>query len=81
MISYRFEEENHQAAAYDGDKLIGVCQYEPMETEWAITHTSVLDEYGGQGIARKLVLMVSDEADDAGMDILPVCSYAKKVLE
>ncbi|WP_230226385.1 GNAT family N-acetyltransferase [Allobaculum mucilyticum] len=80
MIRYEFLKDQNMSAAYDGDTQIGVCQYVVTDQGWAIVHTEVLPEYGGQGIARNLVLMVSDEAEKEGVPVIPVCSYAKKVL-
>ena len=36
--------------------------------------------YGGQGIAKKLVMAVKEAADHAGADVISTCSYAYKVL-
>ncbi len=80
MINIVYEPESHRSAAYDGDQVIGVCEYEVNGNEWLITHTVVSPEYGGQGIARKLVLLVADKAKEAGKTIVPICSYAVKVL-
>ena len=48
--------------AYEGSKQVGFCCYEVQGDTWTIYTTQVLDEYGGQGIAKKLVLMVEQEA-------------------
>ena len=76
-----FEEANHQAAAYDGNQLIGECQYEVAEpNKWLITHTGVRPNYTGQGIARLLVEKVAEEARARNVQIIPICSYAKGIL-
>ncbi|TDL98069.1 N-acetyltransferase [Macrococcus brunensis] len=46
-----------------------------------IDHTEVSDELQGQGIGRKLVEAAVKYARDNNKKIVPVCSYAKKVLE
>lgn len=80
MIEYQFEPEQNRSAAYADGSLIGVCEYVEQNGNWLITHTEVAPEFGGQGIARKLVLMVADEAAQAGIPVVPICSYAQKVL-
>ena len=75
----RFEKADKEAQAFDDDKKIGYCQYEEkIESTWAITHTVVDKEYGGQGIAEKLVDEVCDNARKEEVKILPICSYAVK---
>lgn len=73
------EPNNNRSAAYDGDHEIGECCYSVSGNTWTIYHTEVNPAYGGQGIARKLVMAVK-EADEAGMNIVSTCSYAYKVL-
>ena len=81
-IRIEFEEARQQAAAYDGEKQIGECQYiVDSAHQWTITHTGVRPEYGGRGIAKQLVERVIEEAQARGMRIVPVCSYAKRVME
>ena len=79
-ISVVFEEELDRAAAYDRGKLSGECEFEDAEGRWVITHTGVREAYEGKGIARKLVLKVIEAARAKGVMILPVCSYARKLM-
>lgn len=81
MIEYRFDENSKSASAWDGDRQIGECDVEEDVRGWSIVHTGVRDGYGGQGIARKLVLLVCDEAEKHSKPVIPVCSYAKYVLK
>ena len=77
-----FEEARRQAAAYDGEKQIGECQFiVDSANRWTITHTGVRPEYGGRGIAKQLVERVIAEAQARNVRIVPVCSYAKRVIE
>lgn len=80
MIQIQFEREKQRAAAYDGAALIGCCEVQVSETTWTITHTEVDPSYGGQGIARKLVLCVVEQAKKEDAKVIPVCSYAETVL-
>ena len=76
-----FEEARQQAAAYDGDKMIGECRYSAAgTTQWIIEHTGVRPEYNGRGIAKQLVECVIAAARERGVKILPLCSYAKHVM-
>ena len=79
-ITIVFEEGQNRSAAYDGDKLIGECEYIPTDNTWSITHTGVREAYGGKGIARMLVLKVIEAARSKGVKINPVCSYAQKMM-
>ncbi len=47
----------------------------------AIDHTYVSPSLRGQGIARKLVLLVVEVARKEGRLIAPLCSYARVVLQ
>ena len=77
-----FEEARRQAAAYDGEKQIGECQFiVDSANRWTITHTGVRPEYGGRGIAKQLVERVIAEAQARNVRIVPVCSYTKRVIE
>lgn len=80
MIHYQFEPENQRSVAYDEEQCIGECDFEVKNGQWLITHTEVLPSYGGQGIARQLVLMVQDQAKKQDVSLVPICSYAVKVL-
>ena len=80
MIQIRFEQENQRSAAYDGEVLVGFCTVQMADNCWTIHHTEVDPAYGGQGIARKLVLCVEERAKKIGVEIIPLCSYAKRIL-
>ena len=52
-IRYTFEAALQQSAAYDGQKQVDFCRFDVQDQTWTIFTTHVLDEYGGQGIAKK----------------------------
>ena len=60
MIKISFEE--NKSVAYDEDKQIGECNFIEKENTWNIVHTEVDEAYQGQGIARKLVECVIENA-------------------
>lgn len=80
MIKYEFEKRECRSAAYDQDQLIGVCEYTIESGKWYIMHTYVESQYQGQGIARKLVELVVSEAKKENIQVVPICSYAVKLL-
>ncbi|MDD6298693.1 GNAT family N-acetyltransferase [Hornefia butyriciproducens] len=80
MIEIRLEEYRRRAAAYEGEKLTGVCEYQRHFDDWIITHTETDPAYGGQGIARRLVECVLNKAESEGGSVTTTCSYARKVM-
>ena len=75
-----FEPEHSRTAAYDGETRVGVAELEEAGGRWVITHTEVDPAYGGQGIARKLIEALIEAARRDGAKIVPVCSYAEKMM-
>ena len=79
MIKINFE--GNKSVAYDDNKQIGECDFIENENTWNIVHTEVDNTYQGQGIARKLVECVIENAKKANKEIVADCSYEKRVLE
>ena len=79
MIKINFE--GNKSVAYDDNKQIGECDFIENENTWNIVHTEVDNAYQGQGIARKLVECVIENAKKASKRIVADCSYAKRVIE
>lgn len=76
-----FEEADRQALAYDGDRTIGECRYNVDRAgRWVIMHTGVRPEYNGRGIAKRLVESIIEAARERGARIIPVCSYAQRLM-
>ena len=75
-----FEKERSRSAAYDGASCIGYAVIEERGGRWVIPHTEVDPAYGGQGIARKLIEALIEAARSSGAKIVPVCSYAAKMM-
>lgn len=46
-----------------------------------VTHTYVSDVFKGQGVGKKLVNAVVDFARENNRKIVPICSFAKAILE
>ena len=80
QINIVFEQDNNRSAAYMDGKQIGECDISVSGNIWTITHTGVRPEYGGRGIAKKLVLCVTEAARANKAKIVPLCSFANKVM-
>lgn len=78
MIQIKFE--NNKSVVYDGNNKIGECKFIEIENTWNITHTEVDSLYQGQGIARKLVEVVIENAKIQNKKLIADCSYANKVI-
>ncbi|HRN29028.1 MAG TPA: GNAT family N-acetyltransferase [Terrimesophilobacter sp.] len=61
----------------DGDNAAGTAHYVQGESSRTFDHTVVLPEYGGQGLAAKLVRFALDNTVADGQRITPVCSYVQ----
>ena len=81
MIRIVFRFQGKMAMNYDFNTEIGECNFEETEDIWNITHTEVNEKYQGQGIAKKLVENIMENAKRLNKTIEATCSYAKKVIE
>lgn len=80
-IIIKYFPRESRSVALDNENIIGYCQYKEEGNVWSITHTVVKQEYGGRGIAKRLVLAIIEEARNQNKKINPICSYAKKMME
>ncbi|MGE9994136.1 GNAT family N-acetyltransferase [Peptoniphilaceae bacterium SGI.137] len=81
MIRIEYEPRHMRSAAYDEDKNIGEATYNEVDGVWVLDHTGVDPEYGGQGIAKKMVAKLADAARKADLKIVPLCPFARKEFE
>ena len=81
MIEIKFDINNKKSIAYDKDKQIGECDFIEIKDSWNIVHTEVNELYQGQGIARKLVEIIIENAKKYNKNMIADCSYARRVLE
>ena len=81
MIEIKFDKDKRQSIAYDNNIKIGECDYIETERCWDIIHTEVDNLYQGQGIARRLVENIIENAQKYNKHLIAQCSYAKKVIE
>lgn len=72
----------HQRFALDDDgKIIGAAHYRDFDgsegVERIFFHTTVDEEYGGQGLAGIMVKFALENTIASGARIVPVCPYVK----
>ena len=81
MIRIEFDIKNSKSIAYDESIIVGVCEYIVQEDTWNIVHTEVDKNYQGQGIARRLVECIIEEANKNNKKLVADCSYVAKVIK
>lgn len=81
MINIKFIKNENRAVAYDDKIEIGECNFKEVGDTWNLLHTEVDSEYQGQGIAKRLVKCVIENAENFSKNLIAECSYAKKILE
>ena len=81
MIKIIFDKSKNKSIAYDNNIQIGECNFIETKEYWNIVHTEVNNLYQGQGIARKLVESVIENAKKYNKAVIADCSYAKKIIE
>ena len=79
-VEIKFDKPNNQSLAIINGDIIGRCSFTIKDNKWYINHTVVKSEYGGRGIAKQLVSIIVDEARQQNVKIVPICSYAQKML-
>ena len=81
MIKIIFDKSKNKSIAYDNNIQIGECDFVELKEGWNIVHTEVDNSYQGQGIARKLVESIIENAKKHEKRDVADCSYAKKIIE
>lgn len=81
MIKINFLKDESKAVAFDGENIVGLCEYIENEDVWNIVHTEVDNNYQGQGIAKRLVECILENAPKYNKKVVADCSYAQKVIE
>lgn len=79
-----FHSSDNKGKAYMGDFNSPIAEMTfsiSPKSMWIIDHTEVNESLKGQGIGKKLLLKVVEEARKMEIEILPVCPYAKHAFE
>lgn len=79
MITLHHDKVNHIIRAMEDGREVGNVQYDMRGNVMMITHTYA--HVAGRGIGRLLVLSAIDYARGHVLKILPLCSYAKALME
>ena len=66
------QESDRFSISVDGQK-VGFVEFADRDGQRVFTHTEVLDEFGGRGLATILVDEALTESRDAGLRIVAVC--------
>ncbi|MFI7704465.1 GNAT family N-acetyltransferase [Nonomuraea sp. NPDC049480] len=61
-------------------KVAGFADYRLLPTKIVFTHTEVLPDYEGQGLASKLVKHALQASADAGLRVVPLCPFVAKYI-
>ncbi|RVX44734.1 hypothetical protein EDD27_7480 [Nonomuraea polychroma] len=64
----------------DGE-VAGFADYRLLPSKIVFTHTEVLPEFEGQGLASKLVGHALQASADTGLRVVPLCPYVRKYIE
>ncbi len=81
MVEIKFDKKSNKSNAYYNEVKIGECSFIEIGDNWNIIHTEVSDKYQGQGIAKKLVENIIENAKIYNKRVIADCSYAKKIIE
>lgn len=80
-MEYKINEEAREVQVFDGDKKIGHINMVFKGDVIDAPHTEVDKEYGGQGIAGKLVDKLVEYARENKKKIIPSCPYIRDKFE
>ncbi len=78
-----FVEHNESQRRFEitlGEEM-AFAEYRVEGDQMIFTHTEVPQQFRGRGIAQKLVLAGFDVASKKRLQIVPLCSYAARVLQ
>lgn len=80
-IIVRANADRHRYVLVDGDRVIGRAHWQPFEhasgPERIFYHTTVDEEYAGQGLAARLARFALKDTVADGVKIVTVCPYFK----
>jgi predicted GNAT family acetyltransferase len=79
-------EDNPQESRYEariGDRVVGIAEYELTDDRGPIvfTHTEVIEELEGKGIAGKLAQSALEDVRSRGLRLVADCPYISSYLK
>jgi uncharacterized protein len=69
-------DESRYEIRVDG-RVAGFSEYHVHGPDADFTHTQIGDEFGGQGLATRLIRAALDDARRRGWHVLPYCPFVK----
>ncbi|MES2799966.1 MAG: GNAT family N-acetyltransferase [Bacteroidota bacterium] len=84
MITFKHEEDGKKGkfTILENDLPAGEMTYVwAGDAKFIIDHTETYEGFNGKGYGKMLVLHGVEFAKEKGVKILPLCPYAKKVME
>lgn len=76
----RHDPANHRFEIFIDGTRAGYLEYEPEDETFALTHTQVFPEFGGNGVGSTLVVEALTQVRDLGVQVLPYCPFIPKVI-
>lgn len=73
--------ERRRFEIHVGDALAGFTEYRPRGDRYAFVHTEIGDEFGGRGLASRLIKDTLDEMRTRGIAVLPYCPFVKRYIQ
>jgi predicted GNAT family acetyltransferase len=80
VVTVRDNPDEHRYEIWSGDTRAGFSDYKLSTHQIAIVHTETAQEFEGQGLARRLVTEVLDDARARGLAVLPFCPYVRRFI-
>lgn len=84
MTTFRTEDDNRKGVIYilENEQTAGEISFVWSGADkFIINHTEVYDAFNGKGYGKQLVLKAIEYATEKQVKIIPLCPYAKKVME
>ena len=73
--------ERRRFEIHVGDALAGFTEYRPRGDRYAFVHTEIGDEFGGRGLASRLIKGALDEMRARDIGVLPYCPFVKRYIQ
>ncbi|HEY5880542.1 MAG TPA: GNAT family N-acetyltransferase [Nakamurella sp.] len=64
-----------------GDALAGFTEYRTRGERYSFVHTEIGDEFGGRGLASRLIGDALDEMRARNATVLPYCPFVKRYIQ
>ena len=74
MCTIYYEEDKHRVAAYEGKRIVGECDYQPMDRTWLLNRVKVAEDYDAN-TANQIMQIVAFQARLKGEIVVPMFSY------